>query len=114
LSGREKVDVVVGTVHSGVAMAMVKVARDTNTMLIIPNAGANEATGPLACAPNIFRTSFSNWQTTVYPAWARCMVEAGHQECRHHHLALRGGRRTDDRARSRRVSPRRAARSSKT
>lgn len=61
LVGREKVDVVVGTVHSGVAMAMVKVARDTNTMLIIPNAGVNEATGPL-CAPNIFRTSFSNWQ----------------------------------------------------
>jgi branched-chain amino acid transport system substrate-binding protein len=63
LVGREKVDVVVGTVHSGVAMAMVKVARDTNTLLIIPNAGANDATGP-ACAPNIFRTSFSNWQTT--------------------------------------------------
>ncbi|MGL4240014.1 MAG: ABC transporter substrate-binding protein [Beijerinckiaceae bacterium] len=61
LVGREKVDVVVGTVHSGVAMAMVKVARDTNTMLIIPNAGANEATGPM-CAPHIFRTSFSNWQ----------------------------------------------------
>ena len=56
LVGREKVDVVVGTVHSGVAMAMVKVARDTNTMLVIPNAGANDATGPL-CAPNIFRTS---------------------------------------------------------
>lgn len=63
LVGREKVDVVVGTVHSGVAMAMVKVARDTNTMLIIPNAGANDATGA-ACAPNIFRSSFSNWQST--------------------------------------------------
>ena len=61
LVGREKVDVVVGTVHSGVAMAMVKVARDTNTLLVIPNAGANDATGP-QCAPNIFRTSFSNWQ----------------------------------------------------
>lgn len=63
LVGRDKVDVVIGTVHSGVAMAMVKVARDSGTMLIIPNAGANDATGP-ACAPNIFRTSFSNWQTT--------------------------------------------------
>ena len=29
LVGREKADVVIGTVHSGVAMAMVKVARDT-------------------------------------------------------------------------------------
>lgn len=74
LVGREKVDVVLGTVHSGVAMAMVKVARDTNTLLIIPNAGANDATGP-QCAPNIFRTSFSNWQTT-YPA-GKVMIDAG-------------------------------------
>lgn len=52
LVGRDKVDFVVGTVHSGVAMAMVKVARDTGVPLIIPNAGADEATGPL-CAPTI-------------------------------------------------------------
>ena len=58
---RDKVDFLIGTVHSGVAMAMVKVARDSGTMLIIPNAGADAATGPL-CAPNIFRTSFTNWQ----------------------------------------------------
>jgi branched-chain amino acid transport system substrate-binding protein len=58
---RDNVDVVVGTVHSGVALAMAKVARDTNTLLIIPNAGADEITGPM-CAPNIFRTSFSNSQ----------------------------------------------------
>ena len=76
LIGREKVDLVVGTVHSGVAMAMVKVARDTNTLLIIPNAGANDATGP-ACAPNIFRSSFSNWQTT-FPA-GKTMIDAGHK-----------------------------------
>ena len=76
LVGREKVDVVVGTVHSGVAMAMVKVARDTNTMLIIPNAGANDATGP-QCAPNIFRTSFSNWQP-CFPM-GKVMAEAGHK-----------------------------------
>ena len=58
---RDKVDVLVGTVHSGVEMGMVKVARDTNTLLIIPNAGVAAATGAL-CAPNIFRTSFTNWQ----------------------------------------------------
>ncbi len=58
---RDQVDVLVGTVHSGVALAMTKVARDTNTLLVIPNAGADDITGPL-CAPNIFRTSFSNWQ----------------------------------------------------
>jgi branched-chain amino acid transport system substrate-binding protein len=60
-----KVDFMIGTVHSGVVMAMVKVARDTDTMLIIPNGGVGAATGAL-CAPNIFRTSFSNWQ----PAYA--------------------------------------------
>ncbi len=58
---RDKVDFLIGTVHSGVAMAMVKVATDNDTMLVIPNAGVGAATGA-ACAPNIFRTSFSNWQ----------------------------------------------------
>ncbi|HRH88839.1 MAG TPA: ABC transporter substrate-binding protein [Rubrivivax sp.] len=58
---RDNVDLVVGTVHSGVAMAMAKVAKDTGTMLIVPNAGADAITGPM-CAPNIFRSSFSNWQ----------------------------------------------------
>jgi branched-chain amino acid transport system substrate-binding protein len=58
---RDNVDVIVGTVHSGVQMAIVKAARDNNTLLIIPNAGVDEATGPL-CAPNVFRVSFSNSQ----------------------------------------------------
>jgi branched-chain amino acid transport system substrate-binding protein len=61
LINRDKVDVVVGTVHSGVAMAMAKVARDSNTLLMVPNAGADAVTGPM-CAQNIFRSSFSNWQ----------------------------------------------------
>ena len=74
LVGREKADVIVGTVHSGVAMGMVKVARDTNSLLIIPNAGVNEATGPL-CAPNIWRTSFSNWQ--VCQPMGKVMADAG-------------------------------------
>jgi branched-chain amino acid transport system substrate-binding protein len=58
---RDNVDVLVGTVHSGVALAMAKAARDNNALLIIPNAGADAITGPM-CAPNIFRTSFSNSQ----------------------------------------------------
>ncbi len=58
---RDNVDVVVGTVHSGVAMAMAKVAKDTGTLMIDPNAGADAVTGPM-CAINIFRSSFSNWQ----------------------------------------------------
>ncbi len=58
---RDQVDVLVGTVHSGVAMAMAKVAKDSGTLLIVPNAGADAVTGAM-CAPNIFRSSFSNWQ----------------------------------------------------
>ena len=58
---RDNVDVVIGTVHSGVAMAMAKVAKDTGTLLIIPNAGADIITGPM-CAKNIFRSSFANSQ----------------------------------------------------
>jgi branched-chain amino acid transport system substrate-binding protein len=58
---RDNVDLVVGSVHSGVAMAMAKVAKDTGTLLIVPNAGADAITGPM-CAKNIYRTSFSNWQ----------------------------------------------------
>src|SRR5882672_706265 len=62
---RDKVDVLVGTVHSGVQMGMVKIARESGVLHIIPNAGVAAATGEL-CAPNIFRTSFANAQTT-YP-----------------------------------------------
>jgi branched-chain amino acid transport system substrate-binding protein len=62
---RDKVDVLIGTVHSGVQMGMVKIAKETNTLMIIPNAGLDAATGAL-CAPNIFRSSFSNWQPS-YP-----------------------------------------------
>jgi branched-chain amino acid transport system substrate-binding protein len=58
---RDNVDVIIGTVHSGVALAMARAAKESNTMLIVPNAGADAITGPL-CAPNIIRSSFSNWQ----------------------------------------------------
>jgi len=58
---RDNVDVVVGTVHSGVALAMARAVRESGTPLIVPNAGADAITGPL-CAANIVRSSFSNWQ----------------------------------------------------
>ncbi len=69
---RDQVDVLVGTVHSGVALAMSKVARDNNALLIIPNAGADDITGPL-CAANVFRTSFSNSQFGI--AMGKVMAE---------------------------------------
>jgi len=68
---RDNVDVIVGTVHSGVAMAMAKAAKESGTVLIVPNAGADAVTGPM-CAQNIFRSSFSNWQ----PAYAMGVVAA--------------------------------------
>ena len=58
---RDNVDVIVGTVHSGVALAMARAVKESKTLLIVPNAGADAITGPL-CAPNILRSSFSNWQ----------------------------------------------------
>ncbi|MBW7860771.1 MAG: ABC transporter substrate-binding protein [Rhodocyclaceae bacterium] len=69
---RDRVDVLVGTVHSGVALAMARVARGRDTLFIVPNAGADDLTGQL-CAPNLFRTSFSNWQ----PAYAMGKATAG-------------------------------------
>ena len=69
---RDQVDVLVGSVHSGVALAMARVAKDTNTLMIVPNAGADGLTGA-QCAPNIFRSSFSNWQ----PGYAAGVVAAG-------------------------------------
>jgi branched-chain amino acid transport system substrate-binding protein len=68
---RDNVDVIVGTVHSGVALAMARAAKDSGTLLIVPNAGADAITGP-QCAPNIFRSSFSNWQ----PGYATGVVAA--------------------------------------
>lgn len=68
---RDEVDVLIGTVHSGVAVGMAKAAKESGTLLIIPNAGADVITGPL-CAKNIFRSSFSNWQ----PGYATGVVAA--------------------------------------
>ena len=65
LVGRDRAEVLVGTVHSGVVMALVQVARERGIPLVIPNAGNASATREL-CSPSIFRTSFTNWQ----PAYA--------------------------------------------
>lgn len=73
----ENVDVVIGTVHSGVAAAMAKVAKDTGTILVVPNAGSGAITGPM-CAPNIFRSSFSNWQPGY--AMGKVAAEKGHKK----------------------------------
>ena len=71
---RDKVDVIIGTVHSGVQMGIHKVARDTGVLSLIPNAGVHAATRA-RCAPNVFRTSFTNSQPTL--ALGKVLVDKG-------------------------------------
>lgn len=73
----EKVDALIGTVHSGVAMAMVKIAREDGLPTIVPNAGA-DALSRAQCAPNVFRSSFGNGQ--VGAATGKAMLAAGHRK----------------------------------
>ena len=74
---RDKVDILIGTVHSGVQMGIQRVARESGVLNIIPNAGVHAATRAL-CAPNVFRTSFSNSQPTM--ALGKPMVDKGHKK----------------------------------
>ncbi len=73
---RDNVDVLVGSVHSGVAMAMARVAKSSGTLMINPNGGADAITGAM-CAVNIYRTSFSSWQ----PGYSigQAMAAKGHK-----------------------------------
>ncbi|MBI3711321.1 MAG: ABC transporter substrate-binding protein [Proteobacteria bacterium] len=72
----EKVDFLTGPVHSGVAMAMAKIVREEGTITVVSNAGADAVTREM-CAANIFRTSFSNWQT-CFPMGPE-MLKRGHK-----------------------------------
>lgn len=58
---RDQVDVLIGTVHSGVQMGIHKVVAESGTLTIVPNAGNVAVTRDL-CAKNVFRSSFTNWQ----------------------------------------------------
>jgi len=61
LLSRDKAEVLIGTVHSGVVMALVQASREKGVPLIIPNAG-NVAASRELCSESVFRTSFTNWQ----------------------------------------------------
>jgi branched-chain amino acid transport system substrate-binding protein len=73
---RDRVDVLVGTVHSGVQMGIHNVARQSGVLNLIPNAGVHAATREL-CVPNVFRTSFTNAQPTL--GLGKAMVDRGHK-----------------------------------
>jgi branched-chain amino acid transport system substrate-binding protein len=55
---------------------MARAAKESGTLLIVPNAGADAITGPL-CAPNIIRSSFSNWQPGY--AMGEVVAKRGHK-----------------------------------
>ncbi len=71
---KEDVDFLVGPVHSGIGINMARLVKGKRAIMIVPNAGANQITGEF-CAQNIFRTSFTSWQT-AYPA-GEAMLAAG-------------------------------------
>ncbi|MFC3282019.1 ABC transporter substrate-binding protein [Litchfieldella rifensis] len=73
----DNVDFVIGPVHSGVAMGMLRVAKQTGAITIIPNAGLGAATNEL-CMSNVFRTSFSMWQNS-YPM-GKVAYDQGHRK----------------------------------
>ena len=77
MTDKENADFIIGPVHSGVAMGMIKSVRNKDSIMIIPNAGANAATGAF-CQPNVFRTSFSSWQT-AYPMGNQA-IEMGYKK----------------------------------
>ncbi len=99
---RDNADVLVGTVHSGVVMALVQAAREHRIPLVIPNAGNVAATRDL-CAPSVFRSSFSNWQPAYgmgralaargvkQAAWVTWDYAAGHESADGFRDGLRAG-----------------------
>jgi branched-chain amino acid transport system substrate-binding protein len=74
---RDKVDVLVGSVHSGVQLGIQKVVRESGTLSIIPTAAVHAATRSL-CAPNVFRTSYTSYQLTH--GLGAVMLAKGHKK----------------------------------
>ncbi len=64
LVNRDKVDFLVGPVHSGVAMGMIRCDTGYRHGFDYPERRFNAATRSM-CAKHLFRTSFSNWQVNA-------------------------------------------------
>jgi branched-chain amino acid transport system substrate-binding protein len=64
----EKVDIIAGIIHSGVALSIRDIVDQNKVPLIITNAGAAALTGELK-SPYIFRTSFANGQQDLAGGW---------------------------------------------
>jgi len=67
---QDEVDIIIGPISSGVAGAMRDTVAAAPVLWLISNAGNVLLTGE-RCASNIFRTSFSSWQTAApFGPWA--------------------------------------------
>lgn len=67
---QDQVDIIIGPISSGVAGAMRDTVAAADVLWLISNAGNVLLTGE-RCASNIFRTSFSSWQTAFpFGPWA--------------------------------------------
>jgi len=67
---QDQVDIIIGPISSGVAGAMRDTVAAADVLWLISNAGNVLLTGE-RCAANIFRTSFSSWQTAFpFGPWA--------------------------------------------
>lgn len=64
----DKVDMIAGIVHSGVAISIRDMVTEKKIPLIVTNAGAPELTGKLK-SPYIFRVSFVNGQQDLAAGW---------------------------------------------
>ena len=90
LVNRDKVDVLVGTVHSGVQAGMVKIARETGVLHIIPNAGARRRDRTAVRAEHLPHLVRQRPDQLSDGQGAR---RARREERRHADLEVRGGRR---------------------
>jgi branched-chain amino acid transport system substrate-binding protein len=64
----EKVDLIAGIIHSGVALSIRDIVVNNKVPLVITNAGEPSLTGKLK-SPYVFRVSFSNGQADMVGGW---------------------------------------------
>ena len=86
---RDKVDVLIGTVHSGVQMGIQRVARESGVLSLIPNAGVHAAT---RCAHQ--RVPHLLHQQPAHAGAGQAHDGQGPEAHGVDHLEVRGGRRS--------------------
>ena len=68
LLDNDKVDMIAGIVHSGVAISIRDIVTERKVPLVVTNAGAPDLTGKLK-SPYIYRVSFANGQQDLAGGW---------------------------------------------